>query len=165
VAVALRGSAAIVFVIVILLMPQPTLASLVLLFAAYLAADGLFAILVWARALARRALARLLIPRAPSNLGSQAWSLALAGVSAVPFLHLGRRLGDRPTGGTVARAARRTLPAHKAAVHSPCRRRLSRLGLPLPIPRRGITAAASTTWLGWLAAYVVLFGAGILALA
>ena len=52
-AVALRGLAAIVFVIVILLMPQPTLASLVLLFAAYLAADGLFAILSGARAAGR----------------------------------------------------------------------------------------------------------------
>src|SRR5258705_9113826 len=57
-AIGLRGAAAILFVIAILCLPSPTIASLVLMFAAYVAADGALAILAgMASGAARRALA------------------------------------------------------------------------------------------------------------
>jgi hypothetical protein len=49
-AVGLRGMAAVLFGLAILVLPSPTIASLVLLFAAYVTADGIFAILAGARA-------------------------------------------------------------------------------------------------------------------
>ena len=52
-AIGLRGAAAILFVIAILCLPSPTIASLVLMFATYVAADGAFAILAGMRAAPR----------------------------------------------------------------------------------------------------------------
>ena len=49
-AIGLRGTAAVLFAIIILLMPPQAVAPLVLLFAAYVAADGAFAILAAMRA-------------------------------------------------------------------------------------------------------------------
>jgi uncharacterized membrane protein HdeD (DUF308 family) len=162
-AVALRGLAAITFAAVILLMPQPTLAALILLFAAYLTADGLLAILVGARAARRGARWRMLILEGAINLGLAGVVLVWPAISAVPFLHLvgawaiitgalllaaARRLSG-PHGGWALALAGATSAAWGAAANTAA----WYFGGELP----GTTA--------WLAAYAILFGATILVLA
>jgi uncharacterized membrane protein HdeD (DUF308 family) len=162
-AVALRGLAAIVYVIVILLMPQPTLASLVLLFAAYLAADGLFAILAGARAAGRGARWRMLVLEGAINLGLAGVVAVWPAISAVPFLHL---VGAWAivTGALLLAAARRLSGPQGGRA----------LALAGAVSAGWGAAANFAAWYyggglddmaGWLAAYVVLFGAAILALA
>src|SRR5258708_1331526 len=87
-AVALRGLAGIAFAAVILAMPQPTLAALILLFATYLAADGLLAILAGARAARRGARWRMLILEGAVNLGLAGVIAVWPAISAVAFLHI-----------------------------------------------------------------------------
>src|SRR6266446_3052341 len=71
-AVGLRGAAAMLLVIAILCLPSPTIASLVLMFAAYVAADGAFAILAGMRAVPRGERWRLLILEGATNLAAAA---------------------------------------------------------------------------------------------
>src|SRR5258708_33777187 len=87
-AMALRGLAGIAFAAVILAMPQPTLAALILLFATYLAADGLLAILAGARAARRGARWRMLILEGAVNLGLAGVNAVWPAISAVAFLHI-----------------------------------------------------------------------------
>ena len=60
-AIGLRGAVAILFAIIVLCLPASTIASLVLMFAAYIAADGAFAILAGMRAAGRGDRWRMLI--------------------------------------------------------------------------------------------------------
>jgi uncharacterized membrane protein HdeD (DUF308 family) len=69
-AVGLRGIAAVLFGLGILALPSPTIASLVLLFTAYVTADGVFAILAGVRA---------------ANRIERWWTLIVEGVDA-PWL-------------------------------------------------------------------------------
>ena len=86
-AVGLRGAAAMVFVIAILCLPSPTIASLVLMFAAYVAADGAFAILAGMRAVPRGERWRLLILEGATNLAAAGAVLAWPAIAiAAPFL-------------------------------------------------------------------------------
>jgi hypothetical protein len=71
-AVGLRGAAAMLFVIAILCLPSPTIASLMLMFAAYVAADGAFAILAGMRAAPRGERLRLVILEGATNLAAAA---------------------------------------------------------------------------------------------
>src|SRR5260370_32013905 len=87
-AVALRGLAGIAFAAVILAMPQPTLAALILLFATYLAADGLLAILAGARAARRGAPRPMLILEGAVNLGLAGVIAASPALSPCAFLHI-----------------------------------------------------------------------------
>jgi uncharacterized membrane protein HdeD (DUF308 family) len=73
-AIGLRGAAAILFVIAILCLPSPTIASLVLMFATYVAADGAFAILAGMRAAPRGERWRLLVLEGATNLAC-AWAV------------------------------------------------------------------------------------------
>src|SRR5258708_40066300 len=67
-AVGIRGIAAVLFGVTILAMPAPTTASLVLLFAAYIAADGVMAIVAGVRAAPRGERWRSLILEGTTNL-------------------------------------------------------------------------------------------------
>ena len=88
-AVGLRGAVAILFVIAILRLPSPTTASLVLMFAAYVAADGAFAILARMRGSPRGERWRLLILEGATNLAAAAAVLAWPAIAiAAPFVRL-----------------------------------------------------------------------------
>ena len=88
-AIGLRGAAAILFVIAILCLPSPTIASLVLMFAAYVAADGALAILAGMRAVPRGERWRLLILEGTTNLAAAAAVLAWPAIAiAAPFVRL-----------------------------------------------------------------------------
>lgn len=87
--VGLRGVAAMLFGIAVLSLPSPTIASLVLLFAAYVAADGAFAILVGMRAAQRGARWRLLMLEGATNLAAATAVLAWPALAiAAPFVRL-----------------------------------------------------------------------------
>jgi uncharacterized membrane protein HdeD (DUF308 family) len=163
-AVALRGVAAITFAAVILLMPQPTLAALILLFAAYLATDGLLAILAGARGAARRgARWRMLILEGAVNLGLAGVVVVWPAISAVPFLHV---VGAWAivTGALLLAAAHRLSGPHGGRA----------LALAGAVSAAWGAAANTAAWYyggelegteAWLAAYAVLFGAAILVVA
>jgi uncharacterized membrane protein HdeD (DUF308 family) len=162
-AVALRGLAGIAFAAVILTMPRPTLAALVLLFAAYLAADGLLAILAGARAARRGARWRMLILEGAVNLGLAGGIAVWPAVSAVAFLHI---VGAWAvvTGALLLAAAHRLSGPHGGRA----------LALAGAISAAWGAAANTAAWYYggelegtgfWLAAYAILFGATILVLA
>src|SRR5260370_34515343 len=71
-AIGLRGAVAILFAITVLWLPASTIASLVLMFAAYVAADGAFAILAGMRAAGRGDRWRMLILGGSINLAAAA---------------------------------------------------------------------------------------------
>src|SRR6267143_1171729 len=88
-AIGLRGAAAILFVIAVLCLPSPTVASLVLMFAAYVAADGAFAILAGMRGSPRGERWRLLILEGATHLAAAAAVLAWPAIAiAAPFVGL-----------------------------------------------------------------------------
>jgi uncharacterized membrane protein HdeD (DUF308 family) len=88
-AIGLRGAAAILFVIAILCLPSPTIASLVLMFGAYVAADGALAILAGMRAVRRGERWYLLILEGATNLAAAAAVLAWPVIAiAAPFVRL-----------------------------------------------------------------------------
>src|SRR5215831_6819549 len=67
-AVGLRAVAAITFILATILLPRPTLAALIMMFAAYVAADGLLAIVAGVRAMRRRERWQTLIFEGTTNL-------------------------------------------------------------------------------------------------
>lgn len=82
-AVALRGAFAILFGIAALLLPLATVASLVLLFAVYMLADGVFAIIAGVRAAAKHERWGLLILEGVVNLAAGAAALLLPGLTVL----------------------------------------------------------------------------------
>jgi uncharacterized membrane protein HdeD (DUF308 family) len=82
-AVALRGVAAVVFGLGIILLPPPTLASLVLLFAAYVVADGILAILAATREASRGERWWTLIFEGLTNLTAAGAVLVWAAIAVV----------------------------------------------------------------------------------
>jgi uncharacterized membrane protein HdeD (DUF308 family) len=86
-AVGLRGISAIAFV-GILALPRPTLASLILGFSAYIAADGIFAIVSGVRALRRSERWRGLILEGSANLAVAGAALAIPDLTIIPFVRL-----------------------------------------------------------------------------
>jgi uncharacterized membrane protein HdeD (DUF308 family) len=87
-AIGLRGAAAILFAIVVLCLPASTIAALVLMFAAYVAADGAFAILAGMRAAGRGDRWRMLILEGSINLAAAAGVLVWQAVAIVPLVHI-----------------------------------------------------------------------------
>lgn len=88
-AVGLRGLATIIFgLVVILLLPSSTTASFIMLFAAYVAADGCFAILAAILAAKGRATRWwTLILEGLTGLVLAGWVLVWPAIAVVPFLH------------------------------------------------------------------------------
>jgi len=82
-AVGLRGAFAILFGIAALLLPLATVASLVLLFAVYMLADGVFAIVASVRAAAKHERWGLLILEGVVNLAAGAAALLLPGLTVL----------------------------------------------------------------------------------
>src|SRR4051812_15656530 len=87
-AVGARGIAAALFGLSVLALPAPTTASLVLLFAAYLAADGVFATVAGIRGAQRSERWRLLILEGMTNLAVAGTVLVWPTITIVPFFRL-----------------------------------------------------------------------------
>jgi uncharacterized membrane protein HdeD (DUF308 family) len=88
-AVGVRGIAAIIFASAVLWLPSSTIASLILLFAAYLAADGAFAIVAGVRAAQPGARWRLLVLEGATNLAAAGAVLAWPALAiAATFVRL-----------------------------------------------------------------------------
>jgi uncharacterized membrane protein HdeD (DUF308 family) len=162
-AIGLRGVATIAFgLAVILTLPSATTASLVTLFAAYLAADGFFAILTAERAAKHARRWWMQILEGLTNLGLAGWVLLWPAIAAVAFLHA-LSIWAIITGGLLLAAARRLSQTHgrwvlafAGAVSTGWGILLATLG-PDAEDEPGATAA-------WLIAYAVLFGVTLLAL-
>jgi uncharacterized membrane protein HdeD (DUF308 family) len=86
--VGLRAAAATLFEIAVLSLPSPTLASLVLMFAAYVAADGAFAILAGMRAEKRGVRSPMLILEGATNIAVAAAVLVWQAVAVVPLVEI-----------------------------------------------------------------------------
>lgn len=87
-AIALRGAFAILFGLGALLLPLATIQALVLLFAAYMLADGAFAVVAGVRAATRHERWSLLILEGVADLLAGVAALALPGLTAVVFVLL-----------------------------------------------------------------------------
>ena len=87
-AIGLRGIAAVAFGLCVLTLPPPTVASLVLLFAAYVVADGAFAIVAGARAANHPERWWTLILEGVTNLAAAGGVLVWAAIAVVPLLSL-----------------------------------------------------------------------------
>ena len=85
-AIALRGAVAILFGLAAFLLPFVTIQSLVLLFAAYMLADGVFSIVAGVRAAARHERWGLLILEGVLNLLAGIVALLLPGLSVLVFV-------------------------------------------------------------------------------
>jgi len=160
-AVGLRGAVAMLLVIAILCLPSPTIASLVLMFAAYVAADGALAILAGMRAVPRGERWHLLILEGATNLAAAAAVLAWPAVAiAAPFVRLACAWAV-VTGALLLAAAHRLSGPHGRWV-------LAVAGV--ASAGWGVLAAAADAgdphaikW--WLVGYAVIFGGVLLALA
>ena len=160
-AVGLRGAVAMLLVIAILCLPSPTIASLVLMFAAYVAADGALAILAGMRAVPRGERWHLLILEGATNLAAAAAVLAWPAVAiAAPFVRLACAWAV-VTGALLLAAAHRLSGPHGRWV-------LVVAG----VASAGWGALAAAADAGdphaikwWLVGYAVIFGGALLALA
>lgn len=110
-AIGLRSLAAMLFGVSVLTLPRSTLASLVLLFAAYVAADGAFAILAGARAARRGERWWTLIAEGATNLLVAGAVLVWPALAVVPFVRLASAWAV-VTGALMLAAARRLSRLH-----------------------------------------------------
>lgn len=159
-AIALRGVLAIVFGIIALLLPGVTISALVLLFAAYMLVDGIFAIVAGVRAATRHERWGLLIFEGIVDLIAAAIALVLPIATVLAFVWLCGAWAI-VSGGLMLAAMFRLQPTHG--------KWLLGLGgilsviwgvLLLIAP---IAGAVVMTW--WLGAYALVFGVALLVLA
>jgi uncharacterized membrane protein HdeD (DUF308 family) len=159
-AVALRGAFAILFGLVALFAPGPTLLSLALFFAAYLLVDGIFGIVAAVRAAARQERWGLLLLEGIANLAMGAVA-ALFPVSAVLAFVIVTAAWALLTGGLMVAAAFRLDKHHGRwwlALGGAVSVVFGVLLLLSPL-----IGAVVLTW--WLGAYALAFGAMLLGLA
>jgi uncharacterized membrane protein HdeD (DUF308 family) len=161
-AVGLRGILTVPFGLSVLVLPSPTVASLVLLFSVYVAADGIFAILAGSIAARRGERWWTLMLEGATNLAVAGTVLVWPAIALVPFVELA-------SGWAVATGALLLAAAHRLS-GSHGRRLLALAG----ILSAGWGALATTVgpsspsnpeamgW--WLLGYAVLFGGSLLAL-
>jgi uncharacterized membrane protein HdeD (DUF308 family) len=159
-AIGLRSAAAIVFAITILSLPPQAVAPLVLLFAAYVAADGAFAILAGMRAPRWGYRWPMLILEGSVNLAAAAAVLAWQAVAAVPLVQIASAWA-MITGGLLLAAAHR-LSGNEG--------RWLLVGAGVVSAGWGalvaILGASDTQTMGlWLVGYALIFGGTLVALA
>jgi uncharacterized membrane protein HdeD (DUF308 family) len=158
--IGLRSAAAILFAIIILSLPPQAVAPLVLLFAAYVAADGAFAILAGMRAPRWGYRWPMLILEGSVNLAAAAAVLAWQAVAAVPLVQIASGWA-MITGGLLLAAAHRLsrnegrwLLVGAGAVSAGWGALVAILG------------ASDTRSMGlWLVGYALIFGGTLVALA
>jgi len=105
-AIGLRALLAVAFVIAVLLLPRPTLGALVLMFAAYMAADGALEIVSGLRAMRRGEFWQTLIFEGATNLALVGAVLIWSAMAAVAFVRLTSAWAI-VTGALLVAAARR----------------------------------------------------------
>src|SRR5690348_8184592 len=110
-AIGFRGLAAALFAACVLILPRPALASLVLLFTAYVAADGVFAIIAAMRAAQSGERWRSLMAEGVTNLLVAAWVAIWPALAVVPFVRVASAWAI-VTGGLMIAAARRLALSH-----------------------------------------------------
>jgi uncharacterized membrane protein HdeD (DUF308 family) len=162
-AIGLRGIATGLFGLCVFLLPPPTLAALVMLFAAYLAADGAFAILAGTIAAQHGERWRLQVLEGVVNLTVAGGVLAWHAITLVPFANL-VSLWAIITGALMLAASRRFSGLRA--------RRLLALGGTVSTVWGAIVAATGPSatadpWILelWFFAYAILFGTTISVLA
>jgi uncharacterized membrane protein HdeD (DUF308 family) len=159
-AIGLRSAAAIVFAITILSLPPKAVAPLVLLFAAYVAADGAFAILAGMRAPRWGYRWPMLILEGSVNLGAAAAVLAWQAVAAVPLVQIASGWA-MITGGLLLAAAHRLSGSEGRWILVLAGVVSAGWGALV-----AILGASDTRTMGlWLVGYALIFGGTLVALA
>ena len=110
-AIAARGIATLLFALAILALPSATLASTVLLFAAYVSADGIAAIVAGTRAMGRGERWWTLIVEGGTNLAAATAVLVWAALAVVPLVGVASGWAV-VSGGLMLAAAHRLSGAH-----------------------------------------------------
>jgi uncharacterized membrane protein HdeD (DUF308 family) len=162
-AVGVRGVLAVAFGLAVLALPPPTLASLIAWFAAYVAADGVFALLAatWAARWGERSL--LLVYEGAANLAVAGGVLAWNAIAIAPFFQLAS-IWAVVTGALLLAAARRLSLSHGRWLLVTAGVLSAAWGAAVAAwGPSSATAPATTEW--WLIAYALPFAAVLMALA
>jgi uncharacterized membrane protein HdeD (DUF308 family) len=158
-AIGLRGVATGLFGLCVVLLPAPSVASLVLLFAAYLAADGAFAILAGAIAARHGERWRIEVLEGVVNLTVAGAVLAWHAITLLPFANL-VSLWAIITGALMLAGARRFSGLHGRWLLALAGAMSTLWGVIAAAP--GPSADDDPWIMGlWLIAYSILFGATI----
>ena len=158
-AVALRGVIAILFGVIALFQPGATMLSLVLVFAAYAAVDGILAIFASVYAMTQHQRWALLLFEGIVDVGAAAAALLWPGITVITFVGL-LAFWSIVTGGLMFGSAFRLEPEHGrwwmllGGIVSILYGALL-IGAPL-------TGAVVLTW--WLGAYAIVFGVALIVL-
>jgi uncharacterized membrane protein HdeD (DUF308 family) len=158
-AVALRGAFAILFGLIALVLPGVTIASLVLLFAAYMLVDGIFAIVSAVRAAAHHERWGLLVLEGICDIAAGAIALVWPGITVLTFVFLSAAWAII-SGGLMLGAAFR-LTKHHGRWWLALGGIVSIVWGLLLIMMPGAAAVVMTWWLG---AYALIFGIMLLVL-
>jgi uncharacterized membrane protein HdeD (DUF308 family) len=156
--IGLRGLAALLFAALVLTVPLPALASVALLFAAYIAADGVLAIIAGIRAARRGERARGLILEGSINLAAAAAILAWPATAILPLVRI-TSFWAILTGAVMIAAARRLSFAHRMLAFAG----LISCAWGLLSILADATDVGTVEW--WLVGYALLFGGSLLVLA
>jgi uncharacterized membrane protein HdeD (DUF308 family) len=162
-AIGLRGVVTVVFGLAVILLPPAKIASLVVLFAAYIAADGAFAIIAGALAARRGERWWSLILEGSTNLAVAGVILIWPATIALPFLPLASAWAI-VTGAMMLAASQRSSVSHG--------RWLLVIAGTVSAIWGAVIAGAAPSWAEdisalerWLVAYALLFGVALAALA
>lgn len=161
-AVGLRGLAGLALGVGILLLPSATLASLVLLFALYIAADGALAILIGVRQARRGEGWQMSVLEGASNIAVAGAVLVWPAIALVPFVQLASAWAI-VTGAILLAAAHRFPRSHGRRALALAGGISAGWGALLATAGPGAGSEPRTIGL-WLAAYAVLFGGTLFAL-
>jgi uncharacterized membrane protein HdeD (DUF308 family) len=162
-AVGLRGVAAVVFGLGVLMLPPPTVASLVLLFAAYVTADGILAVLAGTREADRGERWWTLIMEGLTNLTAAGAVLVWAAIAVVPLVSLASAWAV-VTGALMLAAAHRLSGSHGHWLLAFSGGVSAGWGaLAVALAPSSDSDLRTTEW--WLVAYALVFGVTLLLLA
>ncbi len=159
-AVALRGVAAIIFGLLALLAPGPTMLSLVLVFAATMVVDGVLSLIIGLRSVRRRGRWGVFVLQGVASLIAAAVAVLAPGVTIVVFVYL--MAGWALVSGVLALIAAVRVRADHGRWWLGLSGVLSILG-GLALGFAPLIGALVLTW--WLGAYALVFGGSLLALA
>ena len=159
-AVALRGAFAILFGLVALFLPGPTILSLVLFFSAYMLVDGIFGIIAAVRAARRGERWGLLVFEGILNIAVGVIAFVMPGITVIAFVLL-MAAWSLLSGGLMLGAALRLSPRHGRWWMALAGIASIIFGVLLAIAP--IMGAVVLTW--WVGAYALVFGVALLVLA
>jgi uncharacterized membrane protein HdeD (DUF308 family) len=159
-AVGLRGLAAIIFGLLALFAPGPTMLSLVLVFAATMLVDGVLNLIIGLRSVRRRERWGVFVLQGVASLAAAAVAVLAPGVTVVAFVLL--MAAWALVSGVLALAAAMRLRGDHGRWWLGLSGALSVLG-GIALAVAPLLGALVLTW--WLGAYAIVFGVTLLALA